>query len=569
MTLKRQNVLSNKDGTGYDLRDVMRIYLMTFTCTLKIKMSRSTCSGSSAYALPRTANVCEAGKMPICVEEIPCIGDFVGRNGVRMDPDKVRVIKEWPVPRTEKEMESFLGTTVYVSRFCADFAQFAGPLHESTKILRPKETWHLTDHELECSDDIKRLLSTPPVLHLPDFDKLFDICMDASNFPLGEFCFKMRKGWNIQLHILMKPAELNYPAREQELLAIMHALRVWRVYLLDRSFTVETDHKSIETILTQKTTNRRVARWFNELAEFHPQFNSIPGDNNQMSDAVSRNPLVEHIAASTLGQTTYTLQYLLNTNSKEVSRYSVINGVLYYQTRDDVNSRLVIPDNEALKNRDLCENHDVVTAGHPGYFKTYLSVQKKYYWPKMSKYIQRYVNTYALCQRNKARQTKPPGLLQSLKIPGGRWVDISMDFVTALPRTTAGKDAVMVIVDHLTKRAKFIATNTTATAEDTATLFMVNYVKEHGVPKSIISDRDSKVTSKFWHDVITTLQKTHQLSSAFSPQTDGQTERANRFVEDYLRGVVNPAQNDWDEYLHLAEFAYNRRVHSSIGMSSF
>ncbi|OWY93287.1 Retroelement, partial [Phytophthora megakarya] len=252
-----------------------------------------------------------------------------------------------------------------------------------------------------------------------------------------------------------------------------------------------------------------------------------------------------------------------------VPRYSVNNGVLYYQTRDDVNPRLVIPDNEDLKNRVICENHDVVTAGHPGYFKTYLGVQKKYYWPKMSKYIQRYVNTCELCQRNKARQTKPPGLLQPLDIPEGRWVDISMDFMTALPRTTAGKDAVMVIVDRLTKRAKFIATNTTATAEDTATLFMVNYVKDHGVPKSIISDRDSKFTSKFWQDAITTLETTHQLSSVFRPQTEGQTERTNRFVEDYLRGVVNPAQNDWDEYLHLAGFAYNRRVHASIRMSPF
>ncbi|GMG18154.1 unnamed protein product [Phytophthora fragariaefolia] len=154
-------------------------------------------------------------------------------------------------------------------------------------------------------------------------------------------------------------------------------------------------------------------------------------------------------------------------------------------------------------------------------------------------------------------------------IPGGRWVDVSMDFMIALPITETGKDAIMVIVDRLTKRAKFIATNTNATAEETAALFMVNYVKDHGVPKSIISDRDSKFTSKFWQEVIKTLMTTHNLSSAFRPQTDGQTKRTNRFIEDYLRGVVNPFQNDWDEYFHLAEFAYNRRVHSSIGMSPF
>ncbi|GMF63487.1 unnamed protein product [Phytophthora fragariaefolia] len=141
--------------------------------------------------------------------------------------------------------------------------------------------------------------------------------------------------------------------------------------------------------------------------------------------------------------------------------------------------------------------------------------------------------------------------------------------MVALPKTAAGKDAIIVIVDRLTKRAKFIATNTAATAEETAALFMANYVKDHGVPTSIVSDRDSKFTSKFWQEVIKTLETTHNLSSAFRPQTDGHTERTNRFIEDYLRGVMNPFQNDWDEYLHLAEFAYNRRVHSSIGMSPF
>ncbi|GMF35336.1 unnamed protein product [Phytophthora fragariaefolia] len=349
--------------------------------------------------------------------------------------------------------------------------------------------------------------------------------MDASNFVIGGVLFQNERGLEHPIAYTgrkMKPAELNYPVREQELLAIMHALRVWRVYLLDRPFTVETDHKSIETILTQTTTNRRVARWFNELAEFQPQFKWIPGESNQVSDAMSRNPLFEHkdaqVSLSELieaarNREIVTIQELLQSISsgKEVPRYPVKNGLLFYQTRDDENARLVIPDNEDMKNRVICENHDVVTAGHPGYFK--MSTKR------------------------------------------GRWVDVSMDFMIALPSTETGKDAIVVIVDRLTKRAKFIATNTNATAEESAGLFMVNYVKDHGVPKSIISGRDSKFTSKFWQEVIKTLETTHNMSSAFRPQTDGQTERTNRFIEDYPRGVVNPFQNDWDEYLHLAEFA--------------
>ncbi|POM74119.1 Hypothetical protein PHPALM_8966 [Phytophthora palmivora] len=144
-----------------------------------------------------------------------------------------------------------------------------------------------------------------------------------------------------------------------------------------------------------------------------------------------------------------------------------------------------------------------------------------------------------------------------------------MDFIISLPETENGYNAVMVIVDPLTKRTKFIATRTTDDTAEIATVFMKIYVKGHGMPKTIVSDLDTKFTSKQWQAIESAIGTQHNLSSAFRPQTDGQTERTNRFIGDYLRGIVNPAQNDWDDYLHLAEIAYNRRVHSTIRMSPF
>ncbi|GMF31674.1 unnamed protein product [Phytophthora lilii] len=217
-----------------------------------------------------------------------------------MDPDKVKIITEWPLPKTKKQMESFLGTTVYVSRFCKDFAQLAGPLHECIKGKRSRDAIELDENQVRCFDELKKRLSSPPVLSLPNFSKPFGIRMDASNFAIGGVLFQ--KEGELEHPIAytgrkMKPAELNYPVREQELLAIMHALKTWRVYLLDKPFLVETDHKSIEMILTQKTTNRRIARWFNELAEFQPLFKWIPGETNVVADAMSRNPEFKHKAA--------------------------------------------------------------------------------------------------------------------------------------------------------------------------------------------------------------------------------------------------------------------------------
>ncbi|KAF1315780.1 reverse transcriptase, partial [Globisporangium splendens] len=521
-----------------DLRDVMRIYFDD-----NYVFTKSTNVQEHLEALDRVLHRCEEqqlyiklSKCQFCVGEIPCLGDFVGRNGVHMDPDKIEIVQEWPVPKTKKQMESFLGTTVYVSRFCKDFAQFAGPLHDVIKGKKPNERLELSHHQLACFEQLKVRLSSPPVLKLPDFSQPFGIRMDASNFAIGGVLFQ--KEGELEHPIAytgrkMKSAELNYPVREQELLAIMHAMKVWRVYLLDRPFVVETDHKSIETILMQKTTNRRVARWFNELAEFQPQFKWIPGYTNDVADALSRNPDFEHKAstvniedllkaaanrevvatinaapvsveetAKKMYKSDRRTQEILEhiNKGRQVSKYSVVDGLLLYQTREDEEPRLVIPDNEDLKNRVIYENHDVLTAGHPGYYKTYLAVQKKYYWPRMIKYIQRYVNMCEMCQRNKASQMKRPGLLNPLSIPSGRWVEISMDFVVSLPKTNEGHDAILVIVDRLTKRAKFIATKTTATAEDTADLFMKCYMKDRGLSKSNVSDCPYPIVNKVHKD---------------------------------------------------------------------
>ncbi|GMF56292.1 unnamed protein product [Phytophthora fragariaefolia] len=551
-----------------DLRDVMRIYfddIYVFT--------QSEDVAEHVKALDRVLKRCEEqqiyvklSKCQFCVDEIPCLGDFVGRKGVRMNPDKVKIIAEWPVPKTKKQMERFLGATVYVSRFCNDFAQFAGPLHDNNKGKCPRDAIELSDDPLRCFNELKNRLTSPPALTLPGFSKSFGIRMDASNLAIGGVLF-LKEG-ELEHPIAftgrrMKPAELNYPVREQELLAIMHALRVWRVYLLDRSFTVETDHKSIEMIPTQKTTNRRVARWFNELAELQPLLTWIPGETNTVADASSRSPDFERKTAQvslqelldaarnreivatirtnkvTVAQTAMTM-YSWNRDlqwinkklkqGEDVPNYSLQNGILYYQTGEDETPRLYIPDDEDLKNRVICENHDAVSAGHSGFYKTYLA---------------------------------------PLDIPKGRWTDISMDFVVSSPVSTNGNNAIMAIVDRLTKRAKLIAMKTIDATTDIADVFMKNYVKDHGLPKTIVSDRDTKFMSELWQSIAKALGTQHNLSSAFRPLTARQTERTHRFIGDYLRDVINPAQNDWDDYLHLSEFAYNRRVHPTIGISPF
>ncbi|GMF40677.1 unnamed protein product [Phytophthora fragariaefolia] len=170
-----------------DLGDVMMLYfddIYVFT--------QSEDVADHVEALDRVLKRCEEqqlyvklSKYQFWVDEIPCLGDFVGRKGVQMDPGKMKIIAEWPVPKTKKQMESFLGTTVYVSRFCKDFAQFAGPLHDSIKGKRPRDAIELSDGQLRGFNELKNRLTSPPVLSLPDVSKSFGIRMDASNFAIG------------------------------------------------------------------------------------------------------------------------------------------------------------------------------------------------------------------------------------------------------------------------------------------------------------------------------------------------------------------------------------------------
>ena len=173
------------------------------------------------------------------------------------------------------------------------------------------------------------------------------------------------------------------------------------------------------------------------------------------------------------------------------------------------------------------------------------------------------------CQRNKGTNRLPAGLLQPLPIPSQRCSDVSMDFIIHLPKTRSGHTSIYVVVDRLSKLAHFIPTVDSASAEDVARLFIDNIFALHGMPQRIVSDRDTRFTGSFWSSMCQLWGCERQLSTAYHPQTDGQTERVNRTLEDMLRHWCSPDQDDWDLYLKLAEFAYNNAHHESLGTAPF
>ena len=250
-----------------------------------------------------------------------------------------------------------------------------------------------------------------------------------------------------------------------------------------------------------------------------------------------------------------------------IKRYRFKDGLLFFI--DDPLHRLCIPDSGGIIELLLDEMHASPLYGHQGVAKTFEHLRKSFFWPRMFRKIKSFVLSCPDCQRNKPSNQKPIGLAQPLDIPLKPWQSVSLDFIVQLPLTPRGHDSILVVVDRLSKIADFIPTVTTVSAIDSARLFFDEIVRLHGVPTSLMSDRDPKFASKFWRALFRLTGTKLNISSSYHPQTDGQTERTNRTLEQILRNYISFSQKDWDLHLSATEFSYNNAQQQSTGLSPF
>jgi hypothetical protein len=513
--------------------------------------------------------------------EVHYLGYIVGRGGVRPDPKKVQVVHEWPVPKTAHDVRSFLGLTQYFRRFIKDYSLVAAPLQA---LLQKKSTCQWNDQCQQAFERLKQALLTAPVLSMPDFDRPYEleVWTDASNTAVGAVL--MQNGHPIAYESRkFSSAERNYNTTDREMLAIIHALRTWRCYLEGAQFKVKCDHKALSFFKTKVEVTPRQARWLEFLERFNLSIDHVAGKIN-VSDVLSRvehgaeGPVLAVVTRRPKDRRQLTCPSPSGTEWEAEIRTAVaadawfaqpanVKGLLCKEGLWFKGDRIVLP--EALRSQCMQQVHDSPVAGHKGVTKTLELVQRYYWWPTVRKDVTHYVTTCASCQRNKARNVKPGGLLQPLAVPNDRWQSVSMDYITGLPCTAQGYDAVYVVVDRLSKMAHFVPCTKDITAEGTAELFVREVVRLHGYPLEIISDRDPKFASKFWQRLFELLGVQRRMSTAFHPQTDGGTERLNRILEEYLRAYIGPEQNDWDQWLPLAEFAYNNSCQESIQHTPF
>ncbi|GKB15052.1 putative reverse transcriptase domain-containing protein [Tanacetum coccineum] len=245
----------------------------------------------------------------------------------------------------------------------------------------------------------------------------------------------------------------------------------------------------------------------------------------------------------------------------------------HFERKEDgrlyVAERIWVPVYGNLRTLIMNEAHTLKYSVHPGADKMYYDLRDLYWWHRMKKDITMYVSKCLTCSKVKAEHQKPSGLLQQPEILEWKWENITMDFINKLPRTRSGHDAIWVIVDRLTKSAHFLAVREDFKTEKLARLYINEIVARHGVPVSIISDRDSHFTSRLWQSLQKALGTRLDLSTAYHPETDGQSERTIQTLEDMLRACAIDFGGNWDTHLPLVEFSYNNSYHTSVKCAPF
>ncbi|KYQ96678.1 LTR-retrotransposon skipper [Tieghemostelium lacteum] len=510
------------------------------------------------------------------------LGHVISRKGIEVCDDKIQSIKEWPVPINVKEVQSFLGLCNYYRQFVPNYSQTT---HYLTSLVEKNKKFVWMKEHQNAFEELKHKLCNTRILAMPTPMGKYRIETDASDFAVGAVLKQEQNNEFVTIGFesrKLNKAEKRYSAYDRELVAVIHALKKWRRYIHGKEIEIFTDHQPLTRILEQpmiQTTHQ--ARRIEFLSEFNIKFKHIDGKANVVADALSRRPDYETALEikenkevlkkikKLYVQDVHFQEAFYNAAASDTGRagnFQIINEVLYYVK--DQEKRMCIPNDKEVKVMCLSEIHSQLYAGHFGYNKTYEQACRYFYWPGLDKDVKKFVDSCPDCQRNKTNSSGKQGLLQSIEPPSRRWSVITMDFVVALPKSN-GFDSVLTVTDKSTKMVHLIPTTSNVTADGVAKLFIDNIWRLHGIPKVIISDRDPKFTSNFWKSFTKRLGINQFLSTAFHPQTDGQSERTNRTMEQILRNFVNYKMDNWSELLSGVEFSINNAINASTKYSPF
>ncbi|GJV20354.1 putative reverse transcriptase domain-containing protein [Tanacetum coccineum] len=423
-----------------------------------------------------------------------------------------------------------------------------------TKLTQKNVKFNGGEKEEAAFQLIKQKLCSAPILALPKVLENFIVYCNASHKGLGDVLMQNEK-FIAYASRQLKIHEKNYTTHDLELGAVVFALKIWRHYLY-------------------------------KTRDYDCDIRYHPGKANVVADALSRKerskPLRVRALVMTIGLNLPKQILEAQTEALKPENLTAedVGGMLRQDLTKErlkpradgtlcLNNRSWLPCYGNLRTLVMHESHKSKYSIHPGSDKMYQDLKQLYWWPNMKANIATYVSKCLTCAKVKAEHQKPSGLLVQPEIPEWKWEKITMDFVTKLPKTANGYDTIWVIVDRLTKSAHFLPMRENDPMEKLMKLYMKEVVTRHGVPVSIISDRDGRFTSLFWQALHKALGTRLDMSTAYHPETDGQSERTIQTLEDMLRACVLDFGKNWDRHLPLVEFSYNNSYRTSIKAAPF
>lgn len=513
------------------------------------------------------------------------LGHVISEEGIRTDPSKVDAILQMKPPRNVKEVMSFYQTCSWYRRFVPDFSEVARPLSGLTK---KGAVWTWGPSQQHAFDTLKELLSSPPILRQADPNLPYTLRTDASCYALGAVLLQGEGTDERPIEYasrLLIPAETRYSTTEREALAVVWAVDKFRGYIEGARVTVATDHQALKWLLSLKSPTGRLARWALRLQSYDLKVTYTPGKSNVVADTLSRPP--GYVAAEIGGVSVE----LPRTTAEDIRReqlrdpevkkiidafeadddsrirwadrgFVMLQGALYRQDPEveTDEAQQVVPSH--LREQVMREYHDAPTAGHYGVERTLNKIATRYYFTGMRRFVSDYVRKCVECQKYKADNLKPAGLLQT-PVAASRFETVAIDLFGPLPKTARGNKWVFVVEDTASKWVELFAIKD-ATAEECAKTLIEEVITRFGTPRKLASDNGVQFISDVMQQVAYCLDINQCFIPLYHPSSNP-VERKNRDLKTQLSILVGNEHDTWDNYLGAVRFAINTTQCESTG----
>jgi len=533
--------------------------------------------------------------------EVVYLGHVCSETGVKPDPAKVECVKKHAAPKNKKDLQAFLGLVNYYRKFIPNAAEILLPL---THLLKKNVKFVWSESCQNSMEKLKDIISSPPILQYPDFEKTFLLTTDASNGALGAILSQGEIGQDLPIAFAsraLSDTERRYSTIEKEFLAIVWAAKSFRAYLLGRPFIVYTDHKPLVGVARLKDQTSRLARFHHKLSEFDFEIKYKPGKNNLNADALSRIPYEEkaNVAVMTRAKAREMTERAAkeggisemeggpikkgprtNTNESEAETQVHNKDPQTQEESDDDEERVEESDTDAETLKDseavlltsekdikevLRKFHDGPLGGHRGAKATVDRIKKQFRWPGMHRQIAEYIRSCRKCQKNKSGKVeKAPMVLTDT--PRKPFEKIYMDVVGAVTLSARGNKHILTVQDAFSKYFICVAMPDQE-AKTVAKAFFQEVICKFGIPKKLVTDNGTNFVSDLFKELCKMLGVKKIETSPYHPQANGGLERSHRPLAEFLRCVTNEDATNWDEWLHHAMHVYNNHPHAATKQS--